>query len=155
MSNRPTGTETYHAIVSTGLVSKKRLEVYSVLADGGPLTATEIAERMPGEKSPSKGNNVHARLCELRDMDLVEEVGERACSVSGRNVIVWDVTGRLPRKRVAPARRRWFLALRPGTAEAVPQIFISKDDAHRSGIGEIIEVVERARASTRNNYKNH
>lgn len=96
MQHRQTSIEALHRIRTQGLLSKRRFEIYDVLYQCGPATATEIAVNMSGYKSPSKGNNVHARLCEMRERGVVTEVGERRCGISGLNVILWDVTSKLP-----------------------------------------------------------
>lgn len=96
---RETSVAAFLAIQESGLLSRRRLEVYEVLSPDGPLTATQIAERMRGHKSSSVGANVHARLCELREMDAVEELGTITCPITNMTVILWDVTGRLPIKR--------------------------------------------------------
>lgn len=94
---RKTSIEVYRRIVSEGLLSKRRLDIYSVLFHEGPLTANEVFKRLLG-KSNINSANTGARLFELREMGAAEETGTRKCSVTGNNVIVWDVTGKLPKK---------------------------------------------------------
>lgn len=106
---RTTSSEAYQHIVSTGVVSKKRKLVYQALYDHGPMTATQLAELVPGQKSPSKGNNVHARLCELREMGIVQELGEVTCPVTGRQVLQWDVTDNLPTKFTATKAQEYWV----------------------------------------------
>ena len=98
MKVRQTSIEAYHIIERQGLLSRRRWQVYSTLFQNGPITATQIADQMPGYKSPSKGNNVHARLCEMREMGCVEEIGETVCPLTKMRVILWDVTDQIPRK---------------------------------------------------------
>jgi len=93
---RETSVETYNAIKNNGLLSEKRLQVYETLYELGPLTASEIADAIPDFKSPSVGFNVHARLCELREMGGIKEVGKKTCTISNRKVILWDVTPNVP-----------------------------------------------------------
>lgn len=96
MIHRKTSVEAYREIKTGGLLSKRRFEVYECLFYNGPMTASEISEMLPGKKSRTIGSNVHARLGELRESGVVYEVKERICSISGKNVIEWDVTDKLP-----------------------------------------------------------
>jgi len=101
---RETSIETFHQIEAEGLLSKRRFETYSVLFKNGPLSATGIATLIPNFKSPSVGFNVHARLCELRDIGVVKECGTVECPHTGRRVILWDVTNKLPLKSDKPKK---------------------------------------------------
>lgn len=101
---RETSIEAYNIIKVKGLLSERRWQVYDVLFNKGPLTATQIASLIPKFKSPSVGFNVHARLCELRAMKVVKELGEMMCPLTGMTVILWDVTNRLPTKIEKPKR---------------------------------------------------
>lgn len=95
---RNTSVEAYNKIKDEGLLSRRRLQVYDVLYKHGPLTATGITNLIPGFKSSSVGFNVHARLCEMREMGCVEELGTKICSITGMTVILWDVTKEVPVK---------------------------------------------------------
>ena len=60
-------------------------------------------------------SHVSARLCELRDMGCVQELGERPCGVTGHNVILWDVTDTLSNKldkELRPTRKELETRLR-------------------------------------------
>lgn len=94
---RMTSIEAYREIEAKGLLSLRRWEIYRILFEHGPLTASEVAIRMPGE-SPPRGRvgNVGARLTEMRSMGVVAEIGTARCPISGRNVIRWEVTATLP-----------------------------------------------------------
>jgi hypothetical protein len=93
---RQTSIDTYHAIESEGLLSKRRWEVYQALYHVGPATAGEVAQSSGSVRNFSVGDNTHARIGELVERGVVREVGERECRVSGRMCIVWDVTEHLP-----------------------------------------------------------
>ena len=111
---RETSIEAYHKIKAEGTLSQRRWEVYSTLYTYGPLTATGIAQRMQGYKSPSVGANVHARLCELRVMTVVKEIGIIACPHTNQDVHMYDVTRNLPVKLVKglkPSPRELIRAL--------------------------------------------
>lgn len=96
MTVRRTSWECYRQIRDEGWLSKSRMIVYEWLYHNGPATARE-AER--GLNSI----DAHKRLPELRDLGVVVEVRERLCSVTGREVIEWDVIEGLP---VKPDRGR-------------------------------------------------
>ncbi len=95
---RKTSIDAYKQIEAEGLLSKRRWQVYKALFHEGPLTASQIANNIPGFKSESVGFNVHARLCELRSMGVVDEIGEVDCPITSRRVIQWDVNDKLPLK---------------------------------------------------------
>jgi hypothetical protein len=89
---RKTSIEAYHEIKASGLLSKRRFEVYDALFHYGPMTQMETFVKL---KHLSQ-HTVTPRFAELRKMGVIEEVGERACTVTGINVIAWDVTSSLP-----------------------------------------------------------
>ena len=96
---RQTSIETYHAIEANGLLSQRRWAVYRTLFEIGPATAAEISEADDSSfTNPAKGDNSHARLNELIKQGCVEEVGTRICSITGREVLLYDVTKNLPAK---------------------------------------------------------
>lgn len=87
---RQTSIQAYDHIRQNGLLSKKRLEVYAWLFEHGPATAGRLAAGIHGNR-----NNTATRLTELRNMGVVQEVGE-ATEITGETVILWDVTAALP-----------------------------------------------------------
>ena len=95
---RRTSIEAYRKCKELGLLSKRRLEIFAVIAHHGPLTAGEIGRCMPEYRSAvsTADRNIHARLTELRDRGVIFERGERECSVTKMRVIEWDATGDLP-----------------------------------------------------------
>ena len=93
---RAASARVYHQIEAEGLLSRRRLEVYKTLFRIGPATANEVASAAGQIVNPAKGDNSHARLRELEELNCVEPVGERVCRVTGRLVTVWDVTSKLP-----------------------------------------------------------
>ena len=103
---RLTSIETYRQIHSEGLLSQMRLETYSLLYAHGPMTASELLVKgrdIHGMKS--QRDNYQKRLGELRDAGVVYEVRERKCTITGRNVIEWDVTDNLPTKLTTKPKR--------------------------------------------------
>ena len=97
---RQTSIESYKYLVDNKIIGKRQAEVYKVLLDHGPLTCNETFNILKTKVSRefSFDSNTHARFTELRDMDLIEELGTRKDSFTGRNVILWGVTNRPPKK---------------------------------------------------------
>lgn len=102
---RQTSLEAYNTIKENGLLSGRRLEVYSALYEYGPCTGTELFYKMNKSRNPSH-SNITTRLGELRDMGVVKEVEERACNITGMKVIVWDCTSNLPVKFEKPTQTK-------------------------------------------------
>ena len=96
---RDTSIEAYQTIKQEGLLSRARLEVYLALFSMGPCTAGELFIKRVSAHKLVKGS-VCARLTELRQIGVVKEVGEKICEATGQNVILWDVTSKLPKKLI-------------------------------------------------------
>ena len=93
MKKRQTSIDCYNEIRANGLLSKRRLQAYQCMLNVSPCTAGEL-EKEFNLKYGLRG--VWKLLSQLRDMGVVEEVGERDCRITKRNVIEWDLTDRLP-----------------------------------------------------------
>ncbi len=102
---RETSRATYHQIKDEGLLSKRRFEVYQVLfKNNGPMTYSEIVMKFRQRKEFATSSTYQARLSELRDLGVVYEVKEDKCPLTGRHVIFWDVTAKLPKGKVKRAK---------------------------------------------------
>jgi len=111
---RKTSIAAFNNIKENGLLSERRFQVYNSLFDCGPATGGEVFEKMRekyGVLIPVNSNTI-TRLGELRELGVAEELGERVCSISGQNVILWDVTDRLPVKYEKPRSEAWRLLKR-------------------------------------------
>jgi len=93
MKTRQTSIDCYNKIKQEGLLSKRRLEVYEALLSSAPCTSTEAIRNA---KTTFGIFGVSSRFTELRDLGVIYERGEKQCSITGRNVIEWDLTDRLP-----------------------------------------------------------
>jgi len=124
MASRNTSKKVYKQIEAEGLLSGRRWNVYKTLFKIGPSTAAEISQAdCSSFKNPAKGDNSHARLSELKEMGAVEEVGERTCSTTGREVILWDVTSQIPVKIVKkPNKEKIALGLAVELIEAIEAV---------------------------------
>jgi DNA-binding MarR family transcriptional regulator len=95
---RQTSIEAYRQIAAEGLLSRMRLAVYDALYRHGPLTAGELTDYLHMRQAA-----VSARLTELVTLSVATEIQERICTNSGRRVIEFDVTDKLPTR--LPARQ--------------------------------------------------
>jgi hypothetical protein len=91
MNIRQTSIDCYNKIKQEGLLSKRRLEVYEAILKNAPCTTNEALKDLY-----SGSHGVGSRTTELRDVGVIYEKGEKKCSITGRNVIEWDLTDRLP-----------------------------------------------------------
>lgn len=95
---RQTSIEVFHKIEQNGVLSKRRMEVYSILFQNGPLTATECWEIVKDNRNEGKThqNGITPRFSELLRMNAIYIVEERPCTITGEKCISWDVTNGLP-----------------------------------------------------------
>jgi len=94
MNTRQTSIDCYNEIKQAGLLSKKRLEVYEAILRKAPCTSGEAFATMTTKENQISQSR--ARFTELRNLGVIYEKGEKQCSITGRNVIEWDLTDRLP-----------------------------------------------------------
>tara|TARA_R110002126_G_scaffold187208_1_gene335772 strand:+ start:1405 stop:1851 length:447 start_codon:yes stop_codon:yes gene_type:complete len=97
---RATSIEVYKQITSEGLLSKKRLQVYSILyEDGGPLTGSQIARRFKTiHPSSEHSESIRNRITELVQQGVVTETGTGECPMTKRNVMLFQANDSLPKK---------------------------------------------------------
>jgi hypothetical protein len=92
---RNTSLTAYYSIRDSGLVSKLRFAVYHTLFNYGPLTQGELWKKY---FPYSQRHSIAPRFAELEAQGIIEPIGERACEVTGKRCIVWDVNKSLPKK---------------------------------------------------------
>lgn len=96
---RLTSIKAYHEVLDSGWIAESHKELYAHLYEHGPLTSAEVfAQVYKGDKKMALTQS-RARFTELRDAGLFYEKGKRKCSVTGRTVILWDVTDKFPAKK--------------------------------------------------------
>lgn len=93
---RQTSIDVYHQIESEGLLSQRRWQVYETLYHHGPLTAMETGRLIKS----ALDHSISPRFAELKRLGVIEEVGRRHCTITGRISLIWATTENLPRKRV-------------------------------------------------------
>ena len=91
MKTRQTSIDCYNQIKQEGLLSTRRLEVYEAIFKNAPCTTNEALKDVH-----SGSHGVGSRTSELRDAGVLYEKDVRSCKVTGRNVIEWDLTDRMP-----------------------------------------------------------
>jgi DNA-binding Lrp family transcriptional regulator len=84
--------DVYREILRSGVLSSKRLAVYEYLFNFGPLTGGQVQKALGNGVSESVRN----RITELVKMGAVYEIGEVSCPVTGRRVLLFDVTSKMP-----------------------------------------------------------
>lgn len=91
---RHTSVETYNQIESEGLLSHMRMVVYKSIYKNGPLTISECTNIINSIDSKS----ISPRFAELERVGVITDVGLKICSITGRNVTLWQTTNKLPIK---------------------------------------------------------
>ena len=93
MKTRQTSIDCYNEIKSDGLLAKRRFETFEAIFKSAPCTRQEALEHT----NPLNALSLSAaRFTELRRIGVIYEKDVRPCKVTGRNVIEWDLTDRLP-----------------------------------------------------------
>ena len=93
---RQTSIDCFNQIKAEGLLSKLRLRTLNAMLYSAPCTAGELQSYI--DKNGIKVKHAWKLLSQLRDLGVVYEKTERKCNVTGRVVIEWDLTDRLPIK---------------------------------------------------------
>tara|TARA_R110002073_G_scaffold17423_1_gene65505 strand:+ start:706 stop:1128 length:423 start_codon:yes stop_codon:yes gene_type:complete len=94
MNMRQTSIDCYNQIKEQGLLSNMRFKVYEAILKKAPCTSGEAFATMTTKENQISQSR--ARFTELRNLGVIYEKGEKQCSITGRNVIEWDLTDRLP-----------------------------------------------------------
>ena len=99
MGARQTSIDCYNEIKKEGLLKNRRLEVFEAIYQAAPCTSAEAYMIMNKDKPKSNLiSQSRARFTELRELGVIYEKGIKKCTVTGRNVIEWDLTDKLPIK---------------------------------------------------------
>lgn len=93
---RQTSIEAYNYIKDSGMLSKLRWMVYDYVYKNGPLTQREVINALSDSRKETSGR-ITSRFSELRRMEAFQEVGTTECKFTGRKVLLWDVTDRVPK----------------------------------------------------------
>ena len=94
MSVRQTSIDCYNQIKAEKLLSKLRLRTLNAMLYSAPCTAGELQDYI--DKNEIQVKHSWKLLSQLRDLGVLYEKSERKCNITGRVVIEWDLTDRLP-----------------------------------------------------------
>ena len=97
MAVRQTSIDCYNQIKANGLLSDLRLLTYHAMLNSAPCTAGELQKYI--ELNEIKVKHSWKLLSQLRDLGVIYEKSIKECSVTGRSVIEWDLTDKLPIKK--------------------------------------------------------
>jgi hypothetical protein len=81
---RQTSAKAFKEEMENGNIPRRRREVFEYLFYHGPKTGSELDYEL---RYPS----AHKRLSELKEMGLIIELGGRKCTITGKDVVEWDV----------------------------------------------------------------
>ena len=94
--------DAFNHIKKNGLLSDKRLKVYQIFVhnpDG--LTGSEVSDiYKKNYPSSQHSETIRNRITELRDMGVLDEVGNVLCRFTKRNVMKYRVNSNMPTKLV-------------------------------------------------------
>ena len=95
---RETSREAYHHALDNGSIGRREKLICSLLYDQGPMTANSVSAYIRHQIGGSSAidTNTCARMTKLRDMGALVEVGQVQDPISGRRVILWDITENQP-----------------------------------------------------------
>ena len=94
MSIRQSSINCYNQIKAEGLLSKLRLRTLNAMLYSAPCTAQELQDYI--DKNKIQVKHAWKLLSQLRDLGVIYEKTERNCKITGRVVIEWDLTDKLP-----------------------------------------------------------
>ena len=93
MKTRQTSIDCYNEIKNSNLLAQRRFETFNAIFKSAPCTRQEALEHT----NPINALSLSAaRFTELRRIGVIYEKDVRPCKVTGRNVIEWDLTDKLP-----------------------------------------------------------
>jgi hypothetical protein len=104
MGTRATSINCYNQIKTEGLLSKLRLRALNAMLYSAPCTAGELQSYI--DKNQIQVKHAWKLLSQLRDLGVVYEKSERKCNVTGRLVIEWDLTDKLPTKSTSTSNTK-------------------------------------------------
>lgn len=99
MTPRQRSAEAYRQIRESGLVEKRKKEVFDLIWNHGPMTGAEVARRIKAKRNVwSQSESIRNRISDLRDMGLLIDVGGERDPDTGKMNTLWDWSGEMPEK---------------------------------------------------------
>lgn len=89
--------DSYRIAKEMGLLTKRREDVFLIIKNNGPISMVDIVKEFTKTKTLSTEGSISGRLSELRQMDLIEECGEKHNAISGMKNTLYRVTDRAPK----------------------------------------------------------
>lgn len=93
---RVTSIAAFQEILDSNLIGNMHRIIIETLYKYGALSTSEIYHYGDFKKEAKANTGMAARLNELRKQDVVYERQHRICKITGRHVIEWALTGRMP-----------------------------------------------------------
>lgn len=134
---RQTSINCYNQIKSEGLLSKLRLLTYHSMLHSAPCTAGELQEYI--DKNQVRVKHAWKLLSQLRDLGVIYERTERVCNITGRIVIEWDLTDRLPINSKAPTSTKKERV--NNTLEALRKLYKNRSTAKVDDWKEVFDLI--------------
>jgi len=138
MEKRQTSIDCYNQIKAKGLLTKRRLEVYEAIYHSAPCTSSEaMLNRLNSSNVLSQSR---ARFTELRELGVIYEKGTKKCSVTGVNVIEWDLTDNLPiNKKVITNTKKDRIK---NALDALRQLYKNKDNRTNEDWKKVADLIK-------------
>ena len=89
---RMTSTLAYQEMKESGVLGKRRWQVYRELFLNGPLCCRCLFETMRTAGRPMLKDTLNPRFAELERMGVIRLIGQHVCPYTGRLTDEWDVT---------------------------------------------------------------
>ena len=142
-----TSKKTYTKVMESGLLSKRRKEVYKILYDHGALTGSEVSKIWRKENNyRGTSETVRNRITELMKMEVVKVVGLRLDPYSKQEVSVFSTNNKLPKKlpkkESKSAKKAKVLSRLEGMLR-LNELYNKEDPYWRESITGVIEMVEK------------
>lgn len=102
---RQTSIAAYHEIENNGLLSKRRCQVYDFIFKNGPVTCRETIKSISsllGQNVTITYSSFSSRFSELERMGVLTVIGKKLDPDTKHEVMLWDVTSKLPIKLSKP-----------------------------------------------------
>ena len=95
---RQTSILTFQRIKESGMLSKRRFQVYEELFHYGPKTIGEVRQKFRSVHPKMSDSSISSRFSELERMNVVTTVGFKDDENTGNRCTLWDVTDNMPVK---------------------------------------------------------
>jgi hypothetical protein len=107
-------------IRETGILGRRREQVYTTLFRIGPATAREVYEVLRVDNPAMPQGSVTPRMKEMLRMGVATETGFKVCNYTGRECVAFDVTVKVPTTAYVAPPRAVQLSLRNKRDELRP-----------------------------------